>query len=72
MCRIEILKLGCINSSVILPRMHMAEQLPYIFIAAIKAQKRIVIQIYLLFIHFYMHLHGHMLKPIDIPLPQVL
>ena len=52
--------------------MHMAEQLPYIFIAAIKAQKRIVIQIYLLFIHFYMHLHGHMLKPIDIPLPQVL
>lgn len=29
-------------------------------------------KIYLLFIHFYMHLHGHMLKPIDIPLPQVL
>lgn len=52
--------------------MYMTEQLPYIFIAAIKAQKRIVIQIYLLFIHLYMHLHSHMLKPIDIPLPQVL
>ena len=52
--------------------MNMAKQLPDVFICSPITEKRIVVQINLLFPHFYEHLHGNMFKSTDEPLTDIL
>ena len=37
LCRIEVLKPGSVNSGIVLSCVYMSEQLPHIFISAVKA-----------------------------------
>ena len=50
----------------------MSEELPHIFVASLKTQKRKVTQIYFLLADHYVHLHRHMFKASDESLSDIL